>query len=117
MSIRKGSLITMLLSFIAASTVVAGNDSMKKTTETATGKFEKATFAGGRFWCMEAPFDTLPGVVSVTVGYAGGTVENPTYEQVSAGRAGHAETVQIGFDPSRPGYGKLLAIFWHHIDP
>ena len=66
---------------------------------------------------MEAPFDTLPGVVSVTVGYAGGTVENPTYEQVSAGRTGHAEAVQIVFDPSQTGYGKLLEIFWRNIDP
>ena len=117
MSIRKGSMITMLLSFIAASTVVAGNDSMKKTTETATGKFEKATFAGGCFWCMEAPFDKLSGVVLVTSGYTGGNMKNPTYKQVSAGGTGHAEAVQIVYDPTRIGYTKLLDVFWHNTDP
>jgi len=85
--------------------------------EKATGKLEKATFAGGCFWCMESPFDTLPGVISVTVGYTGGTLKNPTYEQVSAGGTGHAESVQIEFDPSRIGYEKLLEVFWHNIDP
>ena len=117
MSLRKGAMITMLLSFIAATTVVAGNDSMKKTTETATGKSEKATFAGGCFWCMEAPFDKLPGVVSVTSGYTGGNVKNPTYKQVSAGGTGHAEAVQIVYDPARIGYTKLLDVFWHNTDP
>jgi peptide-methionine (S)-S-oxide reductase len=78
---------------------------------------EKATFAGGCFWCMEAPFDKLPGVVSVTPGYSGGQVKNPTYEQVSAGGTGHAESVQIVFDPSKTSYSKLLDIFWHNIDP
>ena len=107
----------MLLSFIAATTVVAGNDSMKKTTETATGKSEKATFAGGCFWCMEAPFDKLPGVVSVTSGYTGGNVKNPTYKQVSAGGTGHAEAVQIVYDPARIGYTKLLDVFWRNTDP
>jgi len=114
---RKGSMIALLLSFIAATTVVAGNDSMKKTTETATGKFEKATFAGGCFWCMEAPFDKLPGVVSVTSGYTGGNMKNPTYKQVSAGGTGHAEAVQIVYDPTRIGYTKLLDVFWHNTDP
>ena len=114
---RKGSMIALLLSFIAATTVVAGNDSMKKTTETATGKFEKATFAGGCFWCMEAPFDKLPGVVSVTSGYTGGNMKNPTYKQVSAGGTGHAEAVQIDYDPTRIGYTKLLDVFWHNTDP
>ena len=114
---RKGSMIALLLSFIAATTVVAGNDSMKKTTETATGKFEKATFAGGCFWCMEAPFDKLPGVVSVTSGYTGGNMKNPTYKQVSAGGTGHAEAVQIVYDPARIGYTKLLDVFWHNTDP
>ena len=117
MSLRKGAMITMLLSFIAATTVVAGNDSMKKTTETATGKSERATFAGGCFWCMEAPFDKLPGVVSVTSGYTGGNVKNPTYKQVSAGGTGHAEAVQIVYDPARIGYTKLLDVFWHNTDP
>ena len=117
MSLRKGPMITMLLSFIAVATVLAGNDPMKKSTETATGKFEKATFAGGCFWCMEAPFDKLPGVVSVTSGYTGGYMKNPTYKQVSAGGTGHAEAVQIVYDPARIGYTRLLDVFWHNTDP
>ena len=80
-------------------------------------KLEKATFAGGCFWCMEAPFDKLPGVISVTAGYTGGQLKNPTYEQVSAGGAGHAESVRIIFDPSRISYGKLLEVYWRNIDP
>jgi peptide-methionine (S)-S-oxide reductase len=111
------SLIILSFVFIASTTVMTGSGSKAETREPAAGKREKATFAGGCFWCMEAPFDTLPGVVSVTVGYAGGTVENPTYEQVSAGRTGHAEAVQIVFDPSKTGYGKLLGIFWRNVDP
>jgi peptide-methionine (S)-S-oxide reductase len=107
----------MLLSFFAATAVLAGNDPVKKTTETAAGKFEKATFAGGCFWCMEAPFDKLPGVVSVTSGYTGGNGKNPTYKQVSAGGTGHAEAVQIVYDPTRIGYDKLLDVFWHNTDP
>jgi peptide-methionine (S)-S-oxide reductase len=78
---------------------------------------EKATFAGGCFWCMEAPFDNLDGVKSVTSGYSGGQKKNPTYQEVSAGGTGHAESVQIVYDPSRIKYEKLLDIFWHNIDP
>jgi len=78
---------------------------------------EKATFAGGCFWCMEAPFDKLPGVISVTPGYSGGRTKNPSYEQVSAGGTGHAEAVQIVFDPSRISYSRLLDIYWRNIDP
>jgi peptide-methionine (S)-S-oxide reductase len=78
---------------------------------------EKATFAGGCFWCMEAPFDKLPGVFSVTVGYTGGSLRNPTYKQVSDGGTGHAESVQITYDPKMIGYEKLLDIFWHNVDP
>ena len=78
---------------------------------------ETATFAGGCFWCMEAPFDKLPGVASVTAGYSGGRVKNPSYEQVSAGGTGHAEAVQIVFDPAKTSYSKLLDIFWRNIDP
>lgn len=82
-----------------------------------TPKLEKATFAGGCFWCMEAPFDHLEGVVSVTPGYTGGTKKNPSYEEVSAGGTGHAESVQIVFDPAKISYTKLLDVFWHNIDP
>ena len=77
----------------------------------------KATFAGGCFWCMEPPFDKLKGVVSTTSGYIGGHVENPTYEQVSSGRTGHAEAVQIVYDPTVISYERLLDAFWENVDP
>ena len=86
-------------------------------TVKAAANLEKATFAGGCFWCMEHPFDALPGVVSVTAGYTGGQKKNPTYEEVSAGGTGHAEAVQIVFDPSKISYGKLLDVYWRNIDP
>ena len=85
--------------------------------QAAAAKTEKAIFAGGCFWCMEHPFDKLPGVVSVTSGYSGGSVKNPTYEQVSAGGTGHSESVQIVYDPARVSYTRLLDTFWHNIDP
>jgi peptide-methionine (S)-S-oxide reductase len=78
---------------------------------------QRATFAGGCFWCMEHPFDELKGVVSTTVGYTGGHVKNPTYEQVSAGRTGHAESVDVIYDPKKISYKKLLDIYWHNVDP
>ena len=77
----------------------------------------KATFAGGCFWCMEHPFDELAGVISVTSGYTGGHKKNPTYEEVSAGKTGHAEAVEIVYDPAKISYAKLLEVFWHNIDP
>jgi peptide-methionine (S)-S-oxide reductase len=86
-------------------------------TVTAAGNIEKATFAGGCFWCMEHPFDALPGVLSVTAGYTGGQKKNPTYQEVSAGGTGHAESVQIVYDASKVTYGKLLDVYWHNIDP
>ena len=76
-----------------------------------------ATFAGGCFWCMEPPFEKLPGVESVVSGYAGGTEPNPTYEQVSAGATGHAESVQVTYDPAQVTYERLLDVFWRQIDP
>jgi peptide-methionine (S)-S-oxide reductase len=78
---------------------------------------EAAIFAGGCFWCMEPPFDALPGVVSTTSGYTGGRTRNPQYMDVSAGGTGHAEAVRIVFDPARVSYAKLLEVFWHNIDP
>ena len=82
-----------------------------------TGKFEIATLAGGCFWCIEAIFIRLKGVEKVVSGYSGGSVENPNSEQVYSGKTGHAESVQITFDPSIISYGKLLEIFFHLHDP
>ena len=76
-----------------------------------------ATFAGGCFWCMQPPFDKTDGVLSTVVGYTGGQAPNPTYEQVSDGGTGHAEAIQVVYDPAKVSYEKLLEIFWHNIDP
>ena len=76
-----------------------------------------AVFAGGCFWCEETAFEGVPGVFAVTSGYIGGEVDNPTYEQVSAGGTGHAEAVEVVYDPSRITYEKLLDIFWRNVDP
>jgi peptide-methionine (S)-S-oxide reductase len=77
----------------------------------------KATFAGGCFWCMEPPYDKLPGVISTTSGYMGGKKRFPTYEEVSAGTTGHTEVVQVVYDPAKVSYEKLLEVFWRNIDP
>ncbi|MBL8325116.1 MAG: peptide-methionine (S)-S-oxide reductase MsrA [Rubrivivax sp.] len=83
----------------------------------AAARTEMATFAGGCFWCVEADFDKVPGVISTTSGYTGGTVPNPSYEQVAAKRTGHAEVVRIVFDPARVSYAQLLEKYWRTIDP
>jgi peptide-methionine (S)-S-oxide reductase len=86
--------------------------------QTAHGKtLETATFAGGCFWCMEPPFDKLDGVISTTSGYTGGQTKNPSYEEVSSGVTGHAESVQVVFDPAKVSYSQLLDVFWRNIDP
>lgn len=86
-------------------------------TPLAAAPPETATFAGGCFWCMEQPFDSLPGVLSVMPGYTDGTKQNPTYKEVSAGWTGHTEAVQISYDPAKISYEKLLQVFWRNIDP
>jgi peptide-methionine (S)-S-oxide reductase len=77
----------------------------------------KAAFAGGCFWCMEEVFENVEGVVSVVSGYMGGTVANPSYEQVSAGDTGHAESVEVLYDPAKVNYTQLLEAFWRNVDP
>ncbi len=78
---------------------------------------EKATFAGGCFWCMQHPFDALNGVITTTVGYTAGNKENPTYEEVCSGTTGHVEAIEVQFDPSQVTYSKLLEFFWKNINP
>ena len=102
--------------FVVVTLSTASAETIKPVTP-SQGKLEKAIFAGGCFWCMEAPFDQLPGVVSVTSGYTGGSKKNPTYKEVSAGGTGHAEAVEIVYDPVKISYDKLLTVFWHNIDP
>ena len=77
----------------------------------------KAYFAGGCFWCMEEAFEKVSGVIDTVSGYMGGTVKNPTYEQVSAGQTGHAESVEVRYDPSKVTYTQLLEAFWRNVDP
>ncbi len=86
-------------------------------TATQVAKNATAIFAGGCFWCVEADFDKLPGVVDTESGYTGGQISNPTYEQVSRGGTGHAEAVRISYDPGKVTYEQLLDYFWRHIDP
>jgi len=77
----------------------------------------RAIFAGGCFWCMESPFEKIPGVRAVISGYTAGSQLNPTYEEVSAGRTGHTEAVEVQFDPAQISYAELLNVFWRQIDP
>jgi methionine-S-sulfoxide reductase len=102
--------------------LIAGGMSMafaeeKGAAPQAPAGLKKATFAGGCFWCMEPPFEKLAGVTSVTSGYTGGRTEKPRYDEVSAGKTGHAEAVEVLYDPSVITYEKLLDVFWRNIDP
>jgi peptide-methionine (S)-S-oxide reductase len=126
--LRKGSFIKesamwtriavgiLLVATFAVTTAAAAN-APARDGRTASGRLEKATFAGGCFWCMEEAFDKVPGVVSTISGYTGGSKKNPTYEEVSAGGTGHAESVEVLYDPAKISYEKLLDVFWHNIDP
>lgn len=99
--------------------VLAGLWTIVAATDRPAGAvtLEKAVLAGGCFWCMEEAFEGVEGVVSVTSGYIGGTKANPSYEEVSSGSTGHAEAVEILFDPAMTTYPKLLEVFWRNIDP
>lgn len=100
--------------FAAATWALASLAAAQAPAPAATAK---ATFAGGCFWCVESDFDAVPGVISTTSGYIGGKVANPTYEQVAAKHTGHAEAVEVVYDPARVSYAQLLARYWHSIDP
>lgn len=108
------TVLRLLPIFLLAATLISGPSEAQTN---ASPPFAKATFAGGCFWCMEPPFDKLDGVVSTTSGYTGGEQDRPTYEQVSAGGTGHAEAVEVVYDPAVIGYERLLEVFWHNVDP
>ncbi len=117
-------LVLLLLILLAAGlvTVVAADKKDREMTHNerkaaVAANTELAIFAGGCFWCMEPPFEKLPGVLSVTSGYTGGNTVDPTYKEVSAGRTGHTEAIEIVFDPSQVSYPQLLEILWMNIDP
>ena len=104
---RNFILISMLLTTMCLST----------NNFAATKPLKTAVFAGGCFWCMQSDFDKVPGVVKTVVGYTGGSVSDPTYEQVSQGGTGHFEAIQVTYDPNKTNYKKLLQDFWHNVDP
>jgi peptide-methionine (S)-S-oxide reductase len=108
------TLVRLLAIAMASAAAIATAHAQTKPPAAGT---EIATFAGGCFWCMEPPYDELPGVISTTSGYIGGHKKNPTYEEVSAGTTGHTEAVQVVFDPKKVSYEKLLEVFWRNIDP
>ena len=105
------SLITLTQTYI----VYADNES--KGSNIDNKEIEKAVFAGGCFWCMQNPYDELKGVVSTAVGYTGGNKDNPTYEEVCSGNTGHAEAIEVLYDPLQISYTELLNVFWRNIDP
>lgn len=111
----------LLIMVIMMMTTITGGGYSKSAAADNSGEaarpFETATFAGGCFWCMEPPFQALNGVVSVRSGYIGGHVPDPTYEDVSSGKSGHLEAIEVDYDPDRVSYEELLNVFWRQIDP
>jgi peptide-methionine (S)-S-oxide reductase len=108
---------TMLFGLLICGLLAVPHSASPQAGGAQASKHQKATFAGGCFWCMEPPFDELPGVVSTTSGYTGGRTKNPTYEEVSAGSTGHTEAVEVVYDPAKISYAQLLDVFWKNIDP
>lgn len=102
---------------LQSSLLIGGIYKSKEKAMTETHQLEKATFAGGCFWCVESDLEKIPGLVSVNSGYAGGPEKNPTYHDVSYGKTGHRESVQVTFDPGKVSYTTLLDVFFKHMDP
>ncbi|WP_439889144.1 peptide-methionine (S)-S-oxide reductase MsrA [Pseudomonas sp. MBLB4123] len=117
-----GALAATLLAALLLSACKPGTPALQQAhagpaAELAPAEQGVAVFAGGCFWCTEADFDKLPGVIATTSGYTGGHVANPSYQQVSAGGTGHTEAVRVEYDPSKTSYAELLEAFWPTIDP
>lgn len=107
-------MLRLIMSALGALVLYAAAASAQTTPEQ---KLETATFSSGCFWCTESDFDKVKGVVETTSGYIGGKTPNPTYKQVSAGGTGHAEALQLKYDPSQVTYQQLLDVYWHNVDP
>jgi len=107
----------ILLSLFASSMFSPFMNANATPSPTPSSSVKTATFGGGCFWCMDAVFQNLPGVIKITSGFAGGTKADPTYDQVCSGRTGHAEVIQITYDPSKVSYNQLLDLFWKAHDP
>lgn len=114
---RSGPVVVTVAIVFALTAAVGAAPANAQPAAQTPGKAAVAIFAGGCFWCMEPPFDRLAGVMSTTSGYIGGRIDKPTYEQVSAGRTGHAEAVRVEYDPARVSYSTLLEVFWRNVDP
>ena len=110
-------LLTYFVSIMSMAFCLASEAHAQSPKPAGSVAAARATFGGGCFWCMEEAFDKVPGVISTTSGYMGGQTKNPTYEQVSSGRTGHAEVVQVEYDPKKVSYEKLLDAFWRNVDP
>ncbi|GAB4167881.1 MAG: peptide-methionine (S)-S-oxide reductase MsrA [Rhodocyclaceae bacterium] len=113
MSARPGWAASLLVLMLSSASLAAGTPAASR----AEAAEASAIFAGGCFWCVEADFEKLPGVIAAESGYTGGTLANPTYEQVSAGGTGHTEAVRVRYDSSKVSYARLVEYFWRHIDP
>ncbi len=108
---------TIVLATMIGWSLAAGLPRSARAAAPADSPRATADFAGGCFWCMESPFEALSGVISVTSGFSGGPEKNPTYAQVSAGKTGHMESIEVVYDPKKITYKKLLDVYWHNIDP
>ena len=115
--VASGAAALVSLALVFGAPLNAQTAATKAAPQATPAVTAKASFAGGCFWCVESDFDKIPGVISTTSGYTGGRVAKPTYEQVSSHNTGHAEAVEVVYDPAKVSYERLVAYFWHTIDP
>ena len=115
--VASGAAALVSLALVFGAPLNAQTAATKAAPQATPAVTAKASFAGGCFWCVESDFDKIPGVISTTSGYTGGRVVKPTYEQVSSHNTGHAEAVEVVYDPAKVSYERLVAYFWHTIDP
>src|SRR5438552_3481079 len=115
---HKRFLFALILAIaIGSAFIFPASPASKPATIPQSGNYATAVFAGGCFWCMESSFEKISGVIQAISGYAGGRTNNPTYEEVSSGGTGHAESIQVIYDPHKITYTRLLQVFWHNVDP